>query len=245
MYYYIMDTPKNISQRRTQEKIKDILGFLGIAGETVTVSPARSVEELTNMGLAKKYSTIVAVGGDLLINKIASVLQEKETVLGIIPLGASPIIHQVIGTDNLKTACESLRYRRIKNIDLAYIEPNKYFLTKAEIKSEKPLICQIEVDNCEFRSTATQIELSADLTLMIKDETLNPGPLGHAWDWLWGKKTVEPGISIFKGRRIRIEPLESLPVSVGEEIIAKTPIIARLKPRVLKIIISRDKMEEK
>ena len=64
MYYYIMDSPKNISEKRTQEKIKNILGLLGITGETVTVTPARSIEELTNMGLAKKYSTIVAVGGD-------------------------------------------------------------------------------------------------------------------------------------------------------------------------------------
>jgi diacylglycerol kinase family enzyme len=94
MYYYIFESAKNTSQKNLHEKIKDYLGFLGIAGETMTVSPARSVEELTQMGIEKKYSTIVAVGGDVLINKIASLIQGTEIVLGIIPIEASEQINK-------------------------------------------------------------------------------------------------------------------------------------------------------
>lgn len=245
MYYYIMDAPKNIGQKRQQEKIKDMLGFLGIAGETVTISPARTVEELTNMGLVKKYSTIVAIGGDRLINKIASMLQEKEQVLGIIPMDTSEIIHDLIGTNDIKIACESLRFRKVKNIDLAYIEPNKYFLTKINIASDKPLNCHIEVDTCEFKATATDISLNPNLTLTMEDKSLDASSVSHAWNWLIGKKTPASYLSIFKGKRIKIDTAQSLPVFVDSEIIAKTPIVARIKPKVLKIINSRDRMEEK
>lgn len=243
MYYYIMDSPKNSSQKREQEKIKDALGFLGIAGETVTVSPARTVEELTNMGLAKKYSTIVAVGGDRLVNKIAAMLQEKDHVLGVIPLDASAEICNLIGTNNVKTACENLRFRKVKNVDLSYIEPNKYFLTNINIISSKPLNCQIEVDSCDFKATATSIILEPDLTLNLQDTSLAGGAFKKAFNWLFGQKTEDKNTSIFKGKRIKIDTSESLPVLVDSEVIAKTPIVVRVKPKVLKIISGRDKIE--
>lgn len=240
-----MDSPKNSSQKREQEKIKDALGFLGIAGETVTVSPARTVEELTNMGLAKKYSTIVAVGGDRLVNKIASMLQEKDHVLGIIPIEASTEICNLIGTDDIKTACENLRFRKVKNVDLSYIEPNKYFLTNINIDSSKPLNCHIEIDNCEFKATATSIILEPDLTLNLQDDSLSAGVFKKSINWLFGKKSDNNNTSIFKGRRVKIDTSESLPVLIDGEVIAKTPIVARIKPKVLKIIAGRDKMDMK
>jgi len=240
-----MDSPKDSGQKREQEKIKDALGFLGIAGETVTVSPARTIEELTNMGLAKKYSTIVAVGGDRLVNKIAAMLQEKDHVLGVIPVNASAEICNLIGTSDIKTACENLRFRKVKNVDLSYIEPNKYFLTNINIISNKPLNCQIEIDSCEFKATATNIVLEPNLTLHLQDESLSGGTFKKAINWIFGKKSQDNNTSIFKGKRIKIDTSESLPVLIDGEVIAKTPIVARVKPKVLKIIAGRDKMDLK
>ena len=42
MYYYIIEPPKGKIINRP-EKIKDILGDLGIAGETVSPNAARSI----------------------------------------------------------------------------------------------------------------------------------------------------------------------------------------------------------
>lgn len=244
MYYYIFESAKNASQKNLQEKIKDYLGFLGIAGETVTVSPARSVEELTQMGLDKKYSTIVAVGGDILINKIASRIQGTEIVLGIIPINASELICKKIGAYDYKTACENLRYRRTKQLDLAFIEPNKYFLTSANIITNKATPCTMEIDDCQISSTFTQIAISSNLTLMIIDETRDNNFFAKTLNWLSGKETPESNISILKGKKIKINTTESLPVLINDEIVAKTPISVRTKFKALKIIVERDKIEK-
>ncbi len=244
MYYYIFESAKNSSQKGLQEKIKDYLGFLGIAGETVTVSPARSVEELTQMGLDKKYSTIVAVGGDVLINKVASLIQGTETVLGIIPIDASELISKKIGAYEYKSACENLRYRRTKLLDLAFIEPNKYFLTSANIVTNKATPCTIEIDDCRISTNFTQIAISSNLTLMIMDETQDDSLFTKTLNWLAGRETPQSNISILKGKKIKIHTTESLPVLINDEVVAKTPISVRTKFRALKIIVERDKIEK-
>lgn len=244
MYYYIFESAKNTSQKNLHEKIKDYLGFLGIAGETMTVSPARSVEELTQMGIEKKYSTIVAVGGDVLINKIASLIQGTEIVLGIIPIEASEQINKKIGAFDYKTACDNLRYRRTKLLDLAFIEPNKYYLTSANIITNKATPCTIEVDDCHINTNFTQIAISANLTIMIIDETQDGNFLTKAWGWLSGKEAPESNVSILKGKKIKINTTESIPVLINSEVVAKTPISVRTKFRALKIIVERDKIEK-
>ncbi len=243
MYYYIMDSPKDAAEKKAQEKIKDYLGLLGIAGETVLVSPARSAEELTNMGLEKKYSTIVAVGGDRLVNKIASLIQGTDIVLGVIPINASPIIQNIIGTNDIKQACENLRFRKLKEVNLAHIEPNKYYLTDALIINEKPFNTQITIDDFYFEAQATEINVDANLNLVIQDEATNNGFMKKLFGFLGGKET-QKNISSFHGKKIRINTSELLPVIVDGEIVAKTPIAVKIKQKALKIIIARDKIVE-
>lgn len=250
-----MEQPKNRATNKTQENIRDTLGFLGIAGETVTISPARTVEELVEMGLNKKYNTIVAIGSDRHINKIASLLQNKNCVLGIIPINASESIHQLIGAEDIKFACEVLKYRMLKEINISLIEPNKYFLTQAEIKTNKPMEISITViednfDTYEINTTMTELIISRNLYIYFNDDTLGPGIVNKAWNWLVGKKTITNFPSLIRGKKIKIETPNPTPVIIDNEIVAKTPIVATLKPRALKIItkparIIEDKKERK
>lgn len=246
-----MEQPKNRGVSKTQENIRDLLSLAGIAGEVVTVSPARTTEELVEMGLNKKYSTIVAVGNDRHINKVATHLQNTKCALGIIPINSSSLIHQLIGASDIKGACEILKYRKLKEINMGAIEPNKYFITQAEIQNSKSIPVTITVINQDFDSyqvdtTITELIISRNLYVFLNDKNQGPGFIKNSWAWLIGQKIANFQSSILRGKKIKIETKEPIPVTMDGDIVAKTPIVIILQPRVLKIITKPARiMEEK
>jgi diacylglycerol kinase family enzyme len=234
-----------------QEKVKSILGDLGIAGETVTPTPARTIEELTNLGIIKGYSTIVAVGSQNLVNKIITVMlkekQPKEIVLGIIPLNYDSLLAQKIGAKNINEACETLKFRRLKTVDVGYIEPDQYFITEALLESSRSMECYLTLDTLQAGLPFNKIIIKPGLQIFIYDNSSNVRPKTGILNWFRLKKeTVDIGSSFFKTKKIKIHTIKhALPVKVDDEIVAKTPIICHNRSRVLKIIVSRDKIESK
>lgn len=249
MYYYIMEQPKNRTTLKFQENIRKTLGNIGIMGETVTVSPARTTEELVDIGLNKNYSTIVAVGSDRHINKIASFIKNKNCALGIIPINCSILIYQLIGTSDVKEACEILKYRRLKVINMGAIEPNKYFITQAEIHFPHSTNVTITIINPGYDSykaemPVSEIIISRNLYLLTTDKTNSQNPISSFWSWLTNKKTPDNQSSILRGKKIKIETPEPMPIYLDGEIIAKTSAVATLYPKALKIIGKPDRIKE-
>jgi len=251
MYYYILEQPKSRNVQVAQDKIKNILENVGIAGEIVTVSPARTTEELVEMGLFKQYNTIVAVGSDRHINKIATGLRHKNCAMGIIPINTSDLIYKLIGTTDLKEACENLKFRRLREINMGLIEPNKYFITQAEIQTNVSREATVTIinpgsDSYQAESTFSEIIISRSLYIFISDKYKDSNFLKNTWNWFTGNKTEESVSSILRGKKIKIETNEPMPVTMDGEIIAKTPIVAALLPRVLNVITkpARIKQEE-
>lgn len=252
MYYYIFEQPKNRAATKTQEYVRDLLGVNSISGEYVTVSPARTTEELVEMGLDKNHSTIVAVGSDRHINRVAAKLHSnKKCVLGIIPINASFLILQLIGLEkeDFKEACLILKYRKIKEINMGFIEPNKYFLTQAEIQSPKSTLANITVINSDFDSyqsdiSMTEIIISRNLFVFITDKNLGPKFWEKSWNWLVGKKIPDIESSMLRGKKIKIATSAPIPVIIDNEIVAKTPIVASLQSKALKIIAKPVRMKK-
>ncbi|MCL5794907.1 MAG: hypothetical protein M1338_00915 [Patescibacteria group bacterium] len=249
MYYYILEQPKNLSTTSAQKKLRKILGTLGIEGEVGVVSPARSIEEHTEMAMVKKYSTIVAVGSDILINKIAAYLQGTNYVLGIIPVNASELVCQMIGTSQMEEACEALKFRRVKSVSLALVEPKKFLVSSAQITLDKAVKTIVNVDDIETELNITDATLlspcvnnDSSISLFLKNKFEGPNSLVKGFNWLIGKKTVDNYSSILRGKSISLSTSEPMPLTVGSEIIAKTPIFCRVAPHALKIITRRAKI---
>lgn len=234
MYYYIFQSPKNYSENKTHERIKNILTVLGISGEIATVSPARSASELALMGVEKGYSTIVSVGSDEIINEAASSICESGAVLGIIPIEASDDINELVGTKDIKSACESLKSRRLKTINMGYIEPNINFLTKIFIKSNKRLSVQAEINDYYLEAKADEIVIDHDLGVRLV--SYNEKGFLDNFLGMFGNKNDISDESYFNAERLRLRTHEILPVKIGDSQVAKTPIVAYRRPQALKII---------
>jgi len=246
MYYYIMEPPKGNLVKR-QEKIKDILGDLGIAGETVTPSAARTIEELTHLGVMKGYSTIVAVGGESLVNKIINVLVtqkiSKDAVLGVIPNDFDTMLAKKINVIDLRSACDALKFRKLETIDLCQVDPNKFFITQAVIENFRNRKILFAMEGLSGSAQTNQIIIKPGLNIYIHDKALEGNAFGRFFHWLLGKKESDIYSSFFKTKKIRFE-LENvnLPIKVSGETIAKTPVTLHNRSRVLKIIVARDKI---
>lgn len=251
MYYYILEQPKNGSIASIQKKIQGLLGFYGITGEISRVSPARSIEELTQIALAKQYNTIVAVGSDYLINHVAKYLQNTDCALGIIPINASQYIHELIELDDIKTACIALKERKIKIVDIAYIMPNNFFLTRANIVHDKSTLGTIYFDKCQTDIRFTNIAIYSPslvdnkdpkIYLNIENDQENNGIFNKTINWLVGKNKKNNFDTYLRMKHLVIDTPEPMPVILDDKIIAKTPIEIKIKPKVLKIICSRAKI---
>jgi len=233
-----------------QERVKSILGDLGIAGETVSPSPARTIEELASLGIVKGYSTIVAVGSENIVDKIVTALisqkGDKEVVLGMIPENYNSALARMLGVKDVRDACNALKFRKLSTIDACFIEPNKYFLTEALIESSRSIDAYLILDNIQAGLPFNKITIRPGLNISVEDNSLQKGSSNRFLGWLFGKKPQEINNSFFRSKKLKLETINtSVPVKVDGEVIAKTPIVCHNRSKALKIIVARDTIKLK
>lgn len=133
MYYYIINPASGGGKiNKVQEKLKERLKELGIAGEFVKSTGPGDITRLTKMAIDKNYKTIVAVGGDGTINEIINGIGDAKVALGIIPLGSNNELANMLGIPDWQVACNILAARKVEEVDLGRIN-NKLFVTAASI----------------------------------------------------------------------------------------------------------------
>jgi len=232
-----------------QEKVKDVLGDLGIAGETVSPSPARTIEELASLGVVKGYSTIVAVGSERIVNKVVTALinqkANQDVVLGIIPDNFQSVLAKKIGVTDVKSACQALKQRKLQTIDACFIEPNKYFLTKAVLESNRIFDSYLILDTLQAGFPCSRMTIRPGLKITIEDGSLQKQSLMQKFLGIFSKtqrkEDRDISTSIFVSKKAKIEvPNASISVKADDETIAKTPITIHNRPKALKIIVARE-----
>lgn len=237
-----------------QEKVKDILGDLGIAGETVSPSPARTVEELANLGIIKGYSTIVAAGSEKMANKIVTAIisqkSNRETVLGIIPDNFDSMLAKRVGVKDIREACNALKFRKLETVDACQVEPHKYFLTEGVIENGRSTDVYLTLDQIKAGLPMNKIIIKPGLEIQIQDlSSRNFQGSKKFFRWLFGRKNEEEKdiySSLFHSKKARIEsPDRTITLKVDDEILAKSPIVCHNRPKALKIVVARDTINPK
>ncbi len=245
MYYYVIEPGKGAAFRSRIEKIKMILVDFGISGEIVTASPARTSRELVEIGLAKGYSTIVAVGDEVHANRVATSLQGLDVAMGILPIVPDENLLELIDCEfDLKKMCLALKQRRLKLIDLGRIEPNKYFMTKVEIHEMQPIEIIGQFDDFFIQMRITELIITNDLYCYLANDKEGNGLIQKTWSYLLGKDERRYDQSLFESRAITINTRRPYPIKISNQIVARTPFTAVLKPKALQIIVSRARINQ-
>ncbi len=247
MYYYIFEQPRNSNDRKIHDKVRVALEESNIYGENCVASPARSADELTEMGFNKGATTIVAVGSDRHINKIVNTIKllerglNRNVVLGVIPVDPDSTIKERLRLGTIEDACDALKKRRYTTVTLGYIEGVRYFLTTAEIHCGAPVKISIRADRWQSSHEITDLVIFSDLTFSFYNSLSHKKGVSKLLAWMTGSQSGAEEISIFHGRTLQISSGVILPVTIEGEPVTKTPFIVYKMPKALKVIIKRDK----
>jgi len=237
MYYYIFESPSNRAIRGTYQKIREQLGQLGIAGEYVQTSPARSGAELALQGIERGYSTIIAIGQDKHFYEIAEVAVSR-AVLGIIPINASEDITGIIGTNSIKDAIESIKQRRVILLPSVTVDSERTIILKAKLTHERMFKLNLILDNkARVFAYCNEVTLTSALDVYIRSvhEAVKKSFFG-----LFGSKTVlVESLSHFHAQICRITTDPPLPLRAAGLELAQTPVTLKIAPDTLKLIVKR------
>ena len=251
MYYYIFDI-KKCKKRTFIEAIKNTLSELGISGEYNYILPSQSAEELVEVGLKRGYSTIIAVGSDDLINSVANRMIGRKEAMGAIPLEVSSSMELLLGVSNWKDACESLRFRRIREMFAGRTAVGEHFLTELYLDLPRPteltvefknFIIQVLVKNFMISNFHTGVKKIGNdyLDVIFESEPRENRSLVEQVKSLFAAKTApdEKMMSLIHARSMRIFSKKPVALVSGGKVIGKTPQLVESSEAMLRLIVSR------
>ena len=242
MYYYVFDPPQGPKEYERTAQIKEYLATLGIAGEMAQVQPGRTVEQLVSTAILKRYSTLIAVGGSELINRMAGALASQDVVFGIIPLVEHEDIRQLIGTTDWKAAADQLKRRRWGVCRVGTFSNGAVFLTPAHVDLGASHHYQISTSKFAIQGsggllTITPAQDGDEATLLVELQERTPEK--KRWWQQFGKNEGESPYTKLPLSEFNLETSPVLGVSVAGIEIAQTPTTLRSEQKTLKLIAAR------
>lgn len=247
MYYYIFEPVKQSYQRKLQEKVKRLVLNLGISGEIVSSSPARTINDLVDIALTKGFTTVVCVGNDLFINKVLSALllkvdlSDSKIAFGIVPLDyKDSFFAKKLKYQTPEDACQCLRYRNLKSWDVGFINPSKFFLSPLMARTENPVTLKIILPDYELMSSFTKLSINTDLIVNWIDESIDNNLFSRIRKYLFNQNIINTNVSKIYCQTVKIITDPSIPIYLESEIIAKTPIQVKVFRDYLQVIVNRD-----
>ncbi len=199
-----------------------------------------------DIAITKGYSTIVAVGSDIFANKIASSIlnQQKpdsqKIVFGFLPIEPSTsILAQSLNIETVEQAVQALRFRKVKDLSIAVLVPNKFFLIPITIENPKAFDLEMKIPQLTAQSQAEQIIITPDIQVSWENPAKKPSLVQSFIQKVIKNETIELPKTIFKTKTLDLKTDPGLPVMLGSEVIARTPIRAKALPNYLHIIVNR------
>lgn len=240
-YFYIYDEvlsePKHAN---TLARIETRLTDLELQGRVGRLGPLKSAKEMVHNAMKAGTTTIVAVGNDRTIAEAINAMAEGEATLGIIPVGHNNDLAVRLGIPEGESACEVLAARKVETLDLGKAG-HYYFLTAAEITSEKGILVEcdnryaVEVPPNMSRVAISNLETGGtcqDGLLELFIESTKKGG--------WFRQETSRSVVAF--REARVSAIEDEGTILAEGIFnAKLPQIVSIIPAALKIIVGRDR----
>ena len=244
MYYYIFEPPLEAKEYERTAQIKEYLSTLGIAGEMVTPTQARTVEDLVNLAVAKRYSTVIAVGTMELINQVARALEPFDVVFGIIPTKDNPDITRLIGAATWKDAADQLKRRRWLPVRLGLLNGSLCFLTPATIFLADSTHFTLTCDDFTAQGSGGTITVSplrggeleeSSLLVEITRKPRRRNLLGS----LFGQRPEGPTESRFDLPSFELTTSDPAPVNVAGTDLCSTPVRCEPQEKAVKLIVAK------
>ena len=257
--------PQAKRARRLKNKIINYLTHLGVKGEIIEIKIKDLVAKGVSEAIEKGADTIVAIGGDGLINRVIQSLVNTGINMGFIPTGNTNFMANILGIPDWKKGCESLIKKKTIDMNLGLISGERYFTSSIEVegkskekegffknlfkKEEKkyhPINMHIEDGNSKFR---VQTDISSilittvpipmpeefDIEKEIEEQKLNI--IIKSKPDKEGRRSKD-SITTLKGQKIEIESKSGVYIKADGEHSGKASVKIEMVKKCLKAIIA-------
>lgn len=241
MYVYIYDDYLNKGRyNKAINRMEIRLTDLALNGKIIRLSGIKNIKSAIQNEIRLGAKTIVAVGNNQTVNKIIGAIIEadiysdfqKNTLLGIIPIGSDNSIANSFGIKNEEDACNVLLARRIKKIDLGLIG-DYYFLNEAEVQGKNTII---KLENYSLEPQERSVIKIINL-LSNQDNTIDSNPHDGLLDVYISSKRKDASL-------LRLDSFEIISehnVLVDGVIEVKTPTSVSIARNKLNIIVGKNR----
>lgn len=262
MILYIFN-PEAKKAQKLKGRIKRALEELKLSGEFVEVEKKDDLKNIVPQALERGYDTIVTIGGDGMINRVIPYIMNTEVALGIIPIGETNFLANIIGIKNWREGCESLIKSKTIPLGVGIVNDRLFLSTvEIEVKQENkkkilgifpnktkmkylPVSINIEAEN-------TDVKIQSNMSSILISTIPIPPPHGFRIEnevenqnlniIIKSKPTSDSKknndeITILHGKKIDIQSKNSLVVKADGDPFGKTPAYIEMITNSLKVII--------
>jgi hypothetical protein len=246
MYYYLFEPPKEAKDYERSAQVKEYLSQLGIAGEMVSPLPGKSVEDLVTSAISKRYSTVIAVGGMELANRVARALEPHDAVFGIIPLKPHEDIAALIGTSDWKQAAENLKRRRCQSVRLGSLQDSFCFLTPARVRVSGGFVLQtpdfdVEGQDLLISVAPTYADEHSEPRFSITLEPFSPAKRGLLGN-LFSRRPSAPAESRFLSDEAVLHTDTPASIEIAGVSLTTTPANFKMQERSIRLIVGKNEI---
>lgn len=239
MYYYIFEPAHTAKELEYAAQIKDYLSKNGIAGEITAPTSQRSIEDLVELAVGKRYSTVVAVGNGAHINRVAASLYEYDVVFGIIPFAPQQELTQLIGYAEWQESAEHLKRRLWQPVQLGIINGQEAFLTPATVVAPASVAFEVELPSyaCTVTDKSLAVTPQSEKALVLQSGSEEPAKKG-LFSFFSAKKKA-PTATKLPGEWINVRQPAELPIVVAGQPLTQTPALFSMQDKPVKLIMAK------
>lgn len=250
-YFYLYDTYLGDRSYANQLiKLETTLTDLGLQGRIARLTILKSVRDLVEGAIREGADTIVAVGNDATLSKVAEVLaRHTKTTLGFIPLGQTEQhMAELLGVPTGTLACHVLSGRLVERVSLGQV--NKQYFIQSITCSGTPFM------ECELDGGAYRLELTTPHTLKICNLAWHPqnqlatNPPNNTLELILKPKARSGWFGSHERSRSTVLPIHTLRLTSNEELplvvdgyrVLKTPATVNLARERLRMIVGKKRL---
>jgi len=253
MYYYIFDIFTNPKKYEKQvQKIEGLITELGINGKIYKLNVLKNLEDIIEEALDAGVKTVVAVGNDQTVSKIANLLINKKIILGIIPLGEPNILAGALGIKSHLDACKIISARKIAKLDVGQVN-GQYFLLSVE-SNDKNITFDFKNYNINplnnnkimgvYNMNIDQLNYKSSPSDGLMEVIFAPNE-NSWWQKLTQKKKENKpaGLSVFPTKRLIIKHKKKpIQINIDRQRVLKTPLDIEILPKKLSVIVGKERI---
>jgi diacylglycerol kinase family enzyme len=245
VYCYIYDEcVQEKRHARVAEAVEQRLTDLGLNGKIVRLALFRDPDDAIRKEVRSGVKTVVVIGNDQTVHRVADVVVGTGVVLGLIPIGEPQVFAKLLGIPLGVAACDILAQRIVESLDAGIVNDHRFFTgvcmqqVRAKVEIDGYHVVMQAPGSVEVRNLTAFIPETADDVGNPVDgklDVLLSTPVRHGWRKREHQSVVSTASCVLHTGK------STTAIADGVEMVADT-FTFRTERGALKVIVGRERL---